>query len=82
MSRHCPSTEKNHTVSYKTILSLHMSKSAVFQTFWKHDCCTKSVFFELNRDCARFQQDWTKLIIDKGPPIEFLVDYKIKNVTY
>ena len=50
---------------------------SVFQTFWKLHCSTKSLFFELETsNCgyfliffisfnhAKFQQDWTSLVLD------------------
>jgi hypothetical protein len=53
-------------------------KRRIFQTFWKPDCCTKSLFLELETfnfdyllvfflisfNCAKFLQDWSTLILD------------------
>ena len=45
--------ERNRKFSSKKIKeadfadSLEPSKRSIFQTFWKPDCCTKSLFFEL-----------------------------------
>ena len=68
---------------------------AIFQTFWKDDFCTKSLFFELETsnfgyilayflilfDYAKFRKDWTTFILDilQGSPFEFLVNYKNKK---
>ena len=69
-------------------------KRSFFQTFWKDDCCAKFLFFELsmsNFDYLLFfkycltVQSFRKIeqllyyTFYKGPPYEFLVDYKIKK---
>ena len=56
-------------------IRLHV-KRVIFQAFWKLHYCTKSLFSELDfklwlldyflisLKCAKFQQDWTALILD------------------
>ena len=69
-------------------------KRSIFLTFWKLHCVTKSLFFELetsNFGCLLILSfRWAVLIFSKiwqhwyytfykGPPFEFVVDYKIKK---
>ena len=52
-------------------------KRSIFQTFWRTDSCSDFLFLELETSnfgclliffisfhCAKFQQDWTTLILD------------------
>ena len=66
----------------------------IFQTFWKPDFCTPFLFLELEtsnigyllifwfpvtvQSFINIGQHWYKTFY-KGPPLEFLVDYKIKK---
>ena len=69
-------------------------KRSIFQIFWKLHCCTKSLFFELETsNCGYLLIFWFSLTVQsfskirqhwyyafyKGPPFEFLVNYKIKK---
>ena len=75
-------------------MKYHIERS-IFQTFWKLHCCAKSLFFELETsNCGYLFIFWIPLTVQsfskfgqhscktfcKGPPFEFLVDFKTKKL--
>ena len=64
-------------INYNFNQLVNSSERAIFQTFWRLHCCAKFLFFELETsklwllapfliyfNCAKFQQDWTTLILN------------------